>query len=628
MAQKSREFAVDAARRLHWGSASIVTALIGVGLSIGGFELVRRSHVDSVETHFGRSALDRLRAIKEAGRHCVQILTATGAYVESSLPLSRSTFANFASSVLEKNPGVSGLSWVVHVPGAQRADFRDAMRQELPAFTLTEVGEDGVLVPAGLRGDYFPVVYIEPQTAENQLALGYDLASNPVRRQALERAASTGRVSATARIRLVQESKQQFSVLIVHPVYGAQSRALEARLDQAVGFVTEVVRVRDLVERSLERLEPGGINLSIRDVSHEEAERLLYFHPSRKSQSEPGEAGLEEAQSAPLRRVGDFEIAGRRWQVVATAAPGSFSLAAPWQAWNVLFLGLALTALFVAYLQLVQRQSVRQQSESSRLKQRVAERTQELEKVHVDLLRKERLATLGQLTATMAHEIRNPLSSISMCFDLLRQKTENKSGEVERALLRAQRNIERCDHIITELLDFTRARGPEAVPIPLDVWLANLLEEYSAPGGVAILRDFATANTVVELDPHLMRRAVVNLLDNACQAAGDVKAARDQAGQALGTGKARVRVETRDQADCVVIVIEDNGPGIPDALRQEVFEPLFSTKPFGVGLGLATVRRIVEQHAGELRLEAALEHGTRAVVSLPRATLSAAGELS
>jgi len=625
VAQKSREFAVDAARRMHRGRASIVTALIGVALSFGGFELVRRSHVHSVETHFERSALDRVRAIEEEVSHYVQILRATGAYVESSPPLSRTTFANFASSVLEKHPGVGGLAWVVHVQGAQRAHFRDAMRQELPSFKVTELGEDGALVPAGFRSDYFPVVYIEPQTAENQLALGYDLASNPVRRRALERAVSTGRVSATARIRLVQEAQEQFSVLIVHPVYGSQSRAPEARLEQAVGFVTEVVRVRDLVDRSLERLEPGGIDLSIRDVSHGEAERLLYFHPSRKSRPEPGEAGLEEAQSAPLRRVVDFEIAGRRWQVVATAAPGSFSLVAPWQAWNALVLGLALTALLVAYLQLVQRQSSRQQSESNRLKQRVAERTEELEQVHRDLLRKERLATLGQLTATMAHEIRNPLSSISMSFELMWHKIENKSGEVERALLRAQRNIERCEHIITELLDFTRARGLEAVPIPLDVWLANLLDEYSAPGGVTILRDFATANTVVELDPHLMRRAVVNLLDNACQAAGDVKAARDQTGQ--GPGKARVRVETHEQADRVVIVIEDNGPGIPDALREEVFEPLFSTKSFGVGLGLATVRRIVEQHAGELSLEAAWEHGTRAVVSLHQATLSAAGEL-
>lgn len=246
------------------------------------------------------------------------------------------------------------------------------------------------------------------------------------------------------------------------------------------------------------------------------------------------------------------------------------------------------------------------------LERRIAERTAELEAAQERLLRSERLATLGQLTATVSHELRNPLGTIrSSIYVIRRAASEALSGSVGKAVERIERNITRCDNIIDELLDFTRIREPLMQPATLDNWISDVIEELDVPNGIEITRDLACAGEVTSFDHDTLRRSVINVYENACHA---IEQAREQNPDA----ERKISIETRVGNGRVEIGISDTGAGIPDDVMPSIFEPLYSTKGFGVGLGLVVVKRIMDQHNGGVEISTEAGKGTRVLLWLPR----------
>ncbi len=244
------------------------------------------------------------------------------------------------------------------------------------------------------------------------------------------------------------------------------------------------------------------------------------------------------------------------------------------------------------------------------LERRVGERTAELQEVQEELLRKERLATLGQLTATVSHELRNPLGVIRNTMFTIAETAQASGLKLDRAFGRIERSIGRCDTIITELLDYTRIRQLRREKFPLDSWLAEVLDEQQIPKRIALIREFDAGDPVVSVDADRLRRVIINLVDNAAQA---IEGDRE----ATNSASPRITVRTRSTAERVEIEIEDSGPGIPAEIFKRIFEPLFSTKGFGVGLGLPTVKQIMEHHGGNIEMSSELGRGTRALIWLP-----------
>lgn len=240
------------------------------------------------------------------------------------------------------------------------------------------------------------------------------------------------------------------------------------------------------------------------------------------------------------------------------------------------------------------------------LEELVRERTAALEQAQADLVRKERLAALGQLIGTVSHEIRNPLGTIrGSVFSVGQLVKKGDYSRLEPILARAERNIKRCDRIIEELLDFTRPRKLERQATALDSWLAEVLEEIPLEGTVRIAPALESG-AVIGVDREQLRRAVVNLVNNAAQAMEGAQGVGDT-----------IYVTTRADGSGVEIVITDEGPGIAPELMEKIFEPLFSTKGFGVGLGIPIIKDIVETHGGRLRYESTVGRGTAAHLWLP-----------
>ena len=236
----------------------------------------------------------------------------------------------------------------------------------------------------------------------------------------------------------------------------------------------------------------------------------------------------------------------------------------------------------------------------------VEERTTELRCAQEQLVQKERLAVLGQLTATVSHELRNPLGAIgNALYNLGMAMEADRRDLVERSLQVAGRNAERCDRIIGELLDYSRKGNLNEQQFAVDSWLEDVLGELSWPTDIRLGKDLASGARILG-DGDRLRRAVFNLVINAQQAL-----------QEWGGTEQAILVATRCGDQRLEIIVEDNGPGVPAELRAKIFEPLFSTKNFGVGLGMPVVEEVMKSHQGGVELQVPEGHGCRFVLWLP-----------
>jgi signal transduction histidine kinase len=216
--------------------------------------------------------------------------------------------------------------------------------------------------------------------------------------------------------------------------------------------------------------------------------------------------------------------------------------------------------------------------------------------------RSERLATFGQLVGSIGHELRNPLGVIESSLFLLRGRT----GDDDRAkkhLDRIGEQVRLSNQIITGLLDMVRDRPLPRQTVEVAALLGRAGDAVARPPGVSLTTD-APDGLAVRGDPVQLGQALVNLLTNAVQA--------------VGAGGA-IRLAARAEGGLVALDVEDDGPGVDEAVRGRIFEPLITTKEHGNGLGLALVKRVAERHGGSVAHEPRAGGGTRFTLRLPAA---------
>jgi signal transduction histidine kinase len=239
----------------------------------------------------------------------------------------------------------------------------------------------------------------------------------------------------------------------------------------------------------------------------------------------------------------------------------------------------------------------------------------QLKEAQDQIIRQGKLAQLGQLTATIAHEIRNPLGAVRTAAYLVERKIKDKGLDLGSELARINGGIKRCDKIITELLDFARSKSPLLKTVTIDEWVRATVEEERTglPPAIQFSYDLGLGDTKAAFDPDRMRRVMINLLSNASEAM-------------IASGKAQAHVVARDPtivvstrivSNNVEITVTDNGPGISEENLTKILEPLFTTKSFGVGLGLPAVEQILSLHGGGLRIKSKVGEGAAVTAWLP-----------
>jgi two-component system, NtrC family, sensor kinase len=230
------------------------------------------------------------------------------------------------------------------------------------------------------------------------------------------------------------------------------------------------------------------------------------------------------------------------------------------------------------------------------------------------LMRAEQLAAVGRISAQVAHEVRNPLSSIGLNVELMQDAVERATfespedaRETRELLAAVTREVDRLTEVTEQYLRMARPPRPSLEPTTVTEVLASVLEfsrEELERAGVEVVRDFTPDTPRALADEGQLRQVFLNLLRNAREAMPD---------------GGRLTIATRSHGNQVEVALQDTGRGMTEAVRSRIFEPFFSTKEDGTGLGLAVCQQILKTHGGSLDCQSEAGRGTTFSVKLPRA---------
>jgi len=236
------------------------------------------------------------------------------------------------------------------------------------------------------------------------------------------------------------------------------------------------------------------------------------------------------------------------------------------------------------------------------LEQRVEERTRDLKETQEKLMRQEKFAAVGKVSGIISHELRNPLATISNSIYYLNMKLGNTDEKIQKHVKLIQTELDRSRKIITDLLNFTRMKQLEFTRANLMAVIRDSLNHVAVPDGITVQVIDNAGDLQLDIDPDLIQQAFINIITNAIQAMSQ-------------DGSLCITIGYDEER--VTVAFKDTGIGIPPENIQKLFEPLFTTKKSGIGLGLAYVKDIIDKHGGEIQVESTEGIGTTFTIFLP-----------
>ena len=239
---------------------------------------------------------------------------------------------------------------------------------------------------------------------------------------------------------------------------------------------------------------------------------------------------------------------------------------------------------------------------SGELEGMVEQRTRELRETQEKLVRQERLATLGQVAGSIGHELRNPLGVISNAIYFLKMAQPDAGATIKEYLDIIENETRASDKFITELLDFTRIKAVKREPVLVSELVRQTLERYPAPPSVEVALQITPNLPPVYADSQHIVQVLGNLAVNACQAMSD---------------GGKLVLSALAQGNMISIAVQDTGMGIPPENMVKIFEPLFTTKIKGIGLGLSVSQKLAEANGGRIEAQSQRGKGSTFTLYLP-----------
>jgi PAS domain S-box-containing protein len=313
--------------KLNWFAPAIII-LVGIILSVTAFVVTRSWESQEIQMKFELLIDNNFASLRRELDIYIEVLLGLKGLFEASDFVSRQEFQTFTAQQLANHPSIQALEWIPKVTAEQRTVYEAAARADgFSTFQFTE--QQGQMVPAGARAEYFPVFYLEPYKG-NETALGFDLGSNLERLETLTQSCDTNQMLATSRIKLVQG--KQFGFLIFVPIYEGKVKTCK----NIKGFVLGVYRIEEILEKALNYA--GISNIQANLWLYEKEEQLLHFRSA---------GSLSDTH---LKYEKHFKLAGRDWKLVAHPTTEYIAFSQTWHSYGLLVIGLLFTIMLAAYL--------------------------------------------------------------------------------------------------------------------------------------------------------------------------------------------------------------------------------------------------------------------------------------
>lgn len=243
----------------------------------------------------------------------------------------------------------------------------------------------------------------------------------------------------------------------------------------------------------------------------------------------------------------------------------------------------------------------------SSINDELVQRNEQLKDTQEQLVRTEKLAAVGTLASGVSHELRNPLSSIKNAVFLLKRKLSRKvMPDIDEKVLQfldiMDKEIDRSTKIIDDLLGFTRVAKPTRIRSDIRIVINEALSRVKIAENIKLSKDLQSDLPMVTVDSNQVGQVLINLIENACQAMTD---------------GGELQISARKSKVFMEIEIGDSGCGIPEKEVKKIFDPLFTTKPKGIGMGLAVCHGIIDKHNGSIEVKSQEGEGTNMIIKLP-----------
>jgi signal transduction histidine kinase len=594
---------------------------LGVSLSVAAFTATRTSENRRRESEFKELAGRPVAAVQANIGLYVEEIQSIGRLYAASRFVEREEFGAFAQGIFPRRRSVEALQWAPRVLESEREAFEAEARRELSTdFQIREPDDEGIPAPAGRRPIYYPVWYVEPPI-QMDAVLGLDLAASPVYRPALKMARAQDMIAATRPFPLPHDDESVAGVAVLlavrHGGFPEGGRRAE-RTDEVQGFVVGVIRVADLVDEALGRVRTGFAEVSVYEEGTGRETPVLY-PLSGDSRAVGADAGLigEDAASSDMVHTAKLEVANRRWRMECRPTAQYLASTRSRMPWTVLAVGLLFTVLLTTYVmttlgraewaeRLVAQRTAELSEANEQLQNQIGERRQAEEALRI------RNRELESFVYMASHDLRTPLVGVEGFARLLEEDyAERLDADGREYLSRVRANVADMDDLLSDLLELSRVTSREEPKEMVSV--AEVVAQSLQQLGHMI--DDAGAEVIVPQDlptvcasPTRLRQVFANLIANG------IKFSREDVAP-------RVEIAWEKLPDGYRFLVKDNGIGIPEKYREQIFELFTRLKDkdvSGTGIGLGIVQRIVEGHEGKVGVDSTMGEGSTFWFTLPR----------